>query len=74
MKAAFKGLGFPTLPSVYFDRNSFFADEDKYLDMAGQVIGYPAIVKPANLGSSIGITMAHDRDELKKSALCGGEF
>ena len=74
MKAAFKGLGFPTLPSVYFDRNSFFADEDKYLDMAGQVIGYPAIVKPANLGSSIGITMAHDRDELKRALYVAANF
>ena len=28
---------------------------------------YPVIVKPASLGSTIGITVAHDRNELKKS-------
>ncbi len=27
-------------------------------------LGYPVFVKPANLGSSVGMTKAHDRDEL----------
>jgi len=31
---------------------------------AAESIGYPCFVKPANLGSSVGINKAHDRDEL----------
>lgn len=30
-------------------------------------LGYPMFVKPANAGSSVGITKAHDRDELREA-------
>jgi D-alanine-D-alanine ligase len=30
-----------------------------------QHLGYPCFVKPANLGSSVGVSKAHDRDELR---------
>jgi D-alanine-D-alanine ligase len=33
-------------------------------DLEG-VLGYPMFVKPANMGSSVGISKAHDRDELR---------
>lgn len=32
-----------------------------------ETLKYPVVVKPAGLGSTIGITVAHDREELKKS-------
>ena len=35
------------------------------LDGIEAKLGYPIFVKPANAGSSVGITKAHDRDELK---------
>ncbi len=38
---------------------SAFADE------AASVLGLPVFVKPANMGSSIGVTKAHDLDELR---------
>ncbi len=34
------------------------------LEMIEKSLGYPCFVKPANLGSSVGITKAHNRDEL----------
>ena len=33
-------------------------------------LGWPIFVKPANAGSSVGITKAHDRDELKQAIAC----
>ncbi len=37
----------------------------KTLDDIAEKLGYPIFVKPANAGSSVGITKAHDRDELQ---------
>jgi len=42
------------------------ANKSEYLQKA-QEIGYPLIVKPANLGSSIGISIAHDEKEFIKA-------
>ncbi len=35
---------------------------------------YPVFVKPANMGSSVGITKAHNRDALKKSIEVAGKY
>jgi len=37
---------------------------DAFADRVVAELGLPVFVKPANLGSSVGITKAHDRDEL----------
>ena len=42
-------------------------DHKTLLDSIEQRLGYPIFVKPANAGSSVGITKAHDRDELKQA-------
>ncbi len=43
------------------------ADElNGHLDVLEKDLGYPMFVKPANAGSSVGITKAHNRDELTK--------
>jgi D-alanine-D-alanine ligase len=39
--------------------------QDEILSEIEKTLGFPVFVKPPNLGSSVGITMAHDRDELK---------
>ncbi len=38
---------------------------EKLADEWENALGYPIFVKPANAGSSVGITKAHDRDELR---------
>ena len=63
-KAAFKGLGIPCLDCIYFERSEYEADEGKILEKVEAAFAYPVIVKPANLGSSIGIKKAHNREEL----------
>ena len=37
-------------------------------------LGFPCFVKPANLGSSIGVTKAHDRAELEAAIAFAAEF
>ncbi|MBS7263399.1 MAG: D-alanine--D-alanine ligase [Eubacteriales bacterium] len=65
MKAAFRGAGLPVLDYVYFDRGEFAADPERILDRIEAAVPYPVFIKPANLGSSIGISKAHDRSELR---------
>ncbi len=74
MKAVFLGAGFPSLPYTYFDRDAFNKDEESILDKCEKVLKYPMFVKPSNLGSSIGITKAHNRDELKDAILVAKEY
>jgi D-alanine-D-alanine ligase len=38
--------------------------DGEFIDRIIDELGLPAFVKPANLGSSVGVTKAHDRDEL----------
>lgn len=66
MKAAFKGLGIPVLDCIYFERTEYEKDAQAIIARAEAAMSYPMIVKPANLGSSIGITKAKDAAGLKE--------
>ena len=62
MKEVMKAHDLPVVPytSIYdYEMNSF----DEVIKKVRKV-GYPVIIKPANLGSSVGITIAHEIDEL----------
>lgn len=65
MKRCFQGMGFPVLPGVEARRSAFEEDADKEIARIEQAIPYPVFVKPANLGSSIGVSPAKDRAGLK---------
>ncbi len=73
MKILLKDAGFPVLDCCRFAAY----DLDKIDDMVAQVeskFGYPVIVKPINLGSSVGISKGKDRDSLIKSIEEAFEF
>ena len=67
MKQMFRGCGFPMLDFVWFTRDAWRADQNAVLDEIEKKIGYACFVKPANLGSSIGINKANDRDALREA-------
>ena len=64
MKCAFKGAGVPVVDGVAFNRDEWEKDPDAVVAMLEGEVGYPMFVKPANLGSSIGINKAEDREKL----------
>lgn len=73
MKILLKDAGFPVLDCFRFASY----DLDKIDDMISQVeakFAYPVIVKPINLGSSVGISKASDRDGLIRSIESAFEF
>ena len=43
------------------------ANRDALIEKVEKELGYPVIVKPANLGSSVGIGKAANREELAKA-------
>ena len=65
MKQLFKGCGLPVLEGVWFDRGRWGERHAEILDECEKKLTYPMFVKPANLGSSIGISRATDRDSLE---------
>ena len=65
-KAVLKDNGIPVLDSFIYT----MADYEKMESLMDDIeknIGYPAIIKPFNAGSSVGITVAKDRSELSKA-------
>ncbi len=64
MKQFFRGCGFPVLPDTWIDRAQWAADREGVIARCEEKLPYPMFVKPANLGSSIGISRANDRDGL----------
>lgn len=65
MKQFFRGAGtLPCLPDCWFTRSMFEKDREAVLDRVESELGYPVFVKPANLGSSIGVSRANDREGL----------
>ncbi len=65
MKQFFRGGDLPTLPGTWSTRSEYAAEAEKVFEEAEKQLGYPVFVKPANLGSSIGVSRANNREELK---------
>jgi len=63
MKSLFIAAKIPIVKHVTILRNAWEKDSKKVERMVGR-LKYPVFVKPANLGSSVGISKAHNRKEL----------
>ncbi len=64
MKQLFKQNNLPIIDYVWFTRDEFEKSKENVLKKIYSSIDYPYIVKPANLGSSIGITKCECEDDL----------
>jgi D-alanine-D-alanine ligase len=64
MKAIFKGNDLPVVNHVWFLRNEWENEQEKVIKKIEAEMKYPLFIKPANLGSSIGISKAKDKEEL----------
>ncbi|GIW06257.1 MAG: D-alanine--D-alanine ligase [Dehalococcoidia bacterium] len=65
MKAAFRDAGIPVVDSRWFTLSAWRRDSAGILDRLEAALPYPMFVKPANLGSSVGISRAEDRNGLE---------
>jgi D-alanine-D-alanine ligase len=64
MKSLFSAAGLPIVKHVTILRSAWENDPKKVQKFVESKLKYPVFVKPANLGSSVGISKAHDRKEL----------
>jgi D-alanine-D-alanine ligase len=74
MKMIFEVAGLPNVRYYVFKRNQWERSRENILDTIEQQIGYPAFVKPANLGSSVGISKAHHREKLLHAINVAAEY
>lgn len=64
-KMVFQAAGLPVVPWVVARRHENERDPEALCDRIEARFGYPVFVKPANMGSSVGVGKAHDRNELR---------
>jgi D-alanine-D-alanine ligase len=64
MKKLFAAAGLPIVKHMTILRSQWEKDAKRTQKLIEKSLKYPVFVKPANLGSSVGISKAHDKKEL----------
>ena len=74
-KYLLKGANLPTLDFYWFTRNSWENEEEFHIsEIEKRFNDYPLVVKPARLGSSIGVAISRNVDELKYNISVASHF
>ena len=74
MKRLFRDHGLPVAPWQVFLRSEILAHPRRVTAAVDRKFRYPVFVKPANLGSSVGITKVHHRGELRRALEVAAQF
>lgn len=64
MKMILRSEDIPVVDYVWFTDKKWISGRERIISKIEEKLGYPVIVKPANLGSSVGIGKASDRESL----------
>lgn len=67
MKSLFRDAGLPLCKYIWFLRSDWERDPAAVLRRVKKELGFPCFVKPANLGSSVGVSKATDKAALEKA-------
>src|ERR1700730_17539690 len=67
MKGLFRNAGLPICEYAWLLRSEYDQQPKKVLSRLVKQIGFPAFVKPANLGSSVGVSKATDKESLARA-------
>jgi D-alanine-D-alanine ligase len=74
MKQLFAAAGLPQTPHVNLLRSEWKSDPKRCTKLIEKDLDYPVFVKPANLGSSVGISKVHNRIELAPAMNLAASF
>ncbi len=74
MRTLFAAAKLPLLPWVTLSRYQWEQDPHQIVKEIQEKLGYPCFVKPANLGSSVGVSKANSGAELNKALCVAAEF
>ncbi|MBI5651693.1 MAG: D-alanine--D-alanine ligase [Chloroflexi bacterium] len=74
MKAIFRAQGLPVLDWMVVLRRDWEAQPEETIRHIEAAFGYPCFVKPANLGSSVGVSKARNWDELAQALATAAQY
>ncbi len=74
MKILFRDAGLPICKHLWFLRSEFESDPAAVVALVGKKLGFPCFVKPANLGSSVGVSRATDESSLRDAVTLAAQF
>ena len=74
MKILFREAGLPICRYLWFLRSEFEGNRDAVLAQVDKQLGFPCFVKPANLGSSVGVSRATDDVSLRAAIELAAEY
>lgn len=74
MKRLFQQARLPIVPYLFLRRMDIQLNLDAVCNKVESLFRYPVFVKPANLGSSVGVSKAHNRKQLKAALQQAGEY
>lgn len=74
MKLLFLQAGLPMCKYVWFLRTQWQSDRAKIMKTIKRKLGLPCFVKPANLGSSVGVSRADDKKSLERAVELAAQY
>ena len=74
MKAVLKEGGLPVGEYIWFTVTDWIKDKERIMQDVEEKLGFPCFIKPANLGSSVGISKAYDNTGLSKGISEAGRY
>ncbi|HLI91468.1 MAG TPA: D-alanine--D-alanine ligase family protein [Ktedonobacteraceae bacterium] len=74
MKMLFQSVGLPIVDYLVYRRHLWERSPETVIAEIEQRLGYPCFVKPVNLGSSVGVNKAHQREELEHALRVAAEY
>ncbi len=73
-KMVFAASGIPQAPYIITEAVEWRRNQNRVVTLSEQELEYPMFVKPANLGSSVGISKAGDRQQLTEAIRLALQF
>ncbi|MBR6902504.1 MAG: D-alanine--D-alanine ligase, partial [Clostridia bacterium] len=73
-KDVLKSAGLPVLDCVRFTSREYMTDSDSIIKRINQNVSFPLIIKPVNLGSSVGISKVKSEAELDEAIRLASSF
>jgi len=73
-KDVMRAHGIPVVSSIVFTRNEIESNVDTVIQRAESLAEYPLFVKPANLGSSVGVSKCRSRSDLLEGLIDAAQY
>ncbi len=73
-KTVLKEAGLPVLDCIQIRAREYLENREEYLNKIENEIGFPLIIKPVNLGSSVGISKVKSKEELDSAVMLAFSF